>query len=189
MRLSEWRRSSPNRAAGGVKVAEVVDPVLRALGAEPDPNCWVAWGEEPAVRYTIFVPTAVGLIACYARVNVSGQGPRATAKLIRWSRVQLGELSIETQAEHRLISFQVEQHVLHGGDEKADRIARFALELFASVDGRVLPPEASPKRRTAGKAGAGRSATTAKPARPAASSRSVKAVAAEPRPRRTASSR
>ena len=142
------------RRPAAAKVAEVVDPVLRALGAEPDPHCWVAWGEEPAVRYTIFVPTAVGLIACYVRVNVSGEGPRATAKLIRWSRVQLGELSIETQAEHRLISFQVEQHVLHGGDEKADRIARFALELFAAVDGRVL---ARPRRAR----------SAARPARPA----------------------
>jgi hypothetical protein len=188
MRLSEWRASSPSKEAGGAKVAAVVDPVLRALGTDQDPQCWVAWGDEPAVRYTIFVPTVAGLVTSFVRVNVPGEGPRASAKLIRWSRVQLGELAIETQAEHRLLSFQVEQHVLKGADQKADRIARFALELMASVDGRVLPPEAPTKRRPAGKTAAGRRAPAAKPGRPAAaSSRSPKAAAAEPRTRRTSS--
>jgi hypothetical protein len=198
MRLSEWRTSSPNKSAGGARIAAIVDPVLQALGAQPDPHCWVAWGEDPAVRYTIFAPTAAGLIAIYVRVNVSGEGPRVTAKLIRWSRVQLGELSIETQADHRLLSFQVEQHVLHGSDEKADRIARFALELLASVDGRELPPEVTTKRRAAGKRAAGpaakttvgRPAAAAKAGRPAAGSpRPTKAAAIEPRTRPTASSR
>jgi hypothetical protein len=176
MRLSEWRASSPSKEAGSVKVAATVDPVLRSLGAEPDPQCWVAWGEEPGVRYTIFVPTAAGLVATYVRVNIPGEGPRATGKLIRWSRVQLGELSIETQANHRLLSFQVEQQVLHGSDEKADRIARFALELLAAVDGRVLPPEPSSKRGATRKASSGASAP-----------RSAKTTAVAPGSRRKSS--
>jgi hypothetical protein len=154
MRLSEWRASSPSKEAGSAKVAATVDPVLWSLGTDPDPHCWVSWGEEPGVRYTIFAPTAAGLVAAYVRVNVPGEGPRATGKLIRWSRVQLGELSIETQANHRLLSFQVEQQVLHGSDEKADRIARFALELLAAVDGRTLPPEPASKRGATRKASA-----------------------------------
>jgi hypothetical protein len=208
MRLSEWRASSPSKAAGTLKISAIVDPVLQALGAEPDPHCWVAWGEDPAVRYTIFVPTPAGLITSYVRVNVSGEGPRATAKLIRWSRVQLGELSLETQADHRLLTFQVEQHVLHGADDKADQIGRFALELMAAVDGRELPPRPVTKRRStamksgpAGKAAGGRTAAkasvaakTATPAkiaaRPtAASPRPAKPAAADPRARRTAPSR
>ena len=164
MRLSEWRASSPSKDAGSVKVAATVDPVLRALGADPDPQCWVAWGEEPGVRYTIFVPTPAGLVATYVRVNIPGEGPRATGKLIRWSRVQLGELSVETQANHRLLSFQVEQQVLHGSDENADRIARFALELLAAVDGRTLPPEVVSKRGARKEAAAPRAAA-ARPAR------------------------
>jgi hypothetical protein len=160
MRLSEWRASSPSKDAGSVKVAATVDPVLRSLGAEPDPQCWVAWGEEPGVRYTIFVPTPAGLVATYVRVNVPGEGPRATGKLIRWSRVQMGELSVETASNHRLLSFQVEQQVLSGSDEKADRIARFALELLAAVDGRTLPPEARSKRGPTKKASAPRAAAT-----------------------------
>lgn len=197
MRLSEWRAASPSKSAGAAKIAAIVDPVLQALGAEPDPHCWVAWGEDPAVRYTVFVPTPAGLIASYVRVNVSGEGPRTTAKLIRWSRVQLGELSIETQADHRLLTFQVEQHVLHGADDKADQIGRFALQLLAAVDGRELPPQVASKRRpaarkpagSAGKGATGRPAA-AKTARPAAAStRPVKAPAGEPRTRRTAPSR
>jgi hypothetical protein len=180
MRLSEWRASSPNKEAGGSKVAASVDPVLSALGAEPDPPCFIVWGEEPAIRYTIFVPTAAGLIAAYVRVNVPGEGPRATAKLIRWGRLQLGELSIETKGDHRLLSFQVEQLVLQGTDDKADRIARFGLELLAAVDGRVLPPEPASKRRATGKKTANsRAGVAAKAGRAAAAS-------ATPRPTKSA---
>ncbi len=201
MRLSEWRAASPNKTAGGAKIAAIVDPVLQALGAEPDPHCWVAWGEDPAVRYTIFVPTPPGLIASYVRVNVSGEGPRTTAKLIRWSRVQLGELSIETQTDHRLLTFQIEQHVLHGADDKADQIGRFALQLLAAVDGREPPPEAPSRRRSTAKkgpagkpaaksavrAGAGRSTAVAKTGRPSGTSSSpARGGAAEPNARRTA---
>jgi hypothetical protein len=149
MRLSEWRATGPSKEASSAKIAALVDPILGALGAEPDPHCWVAWAEEPAVRYTIFVPTPAGLIVSFVRVNVPGEGPRASSKLIRWSRVQLGELAIETQGGHRLLSFQVEQQVIHGSDQVADRIARFAGELFAAIDGRPLPPQTAAKRRPA----------------------------------------
>jgi hypothetical protein len=140
MRLSEWRAKAPSRDAAGPKVAAVVDAVIDALGAEPDPHCWVAWGEDPAIKYTIFIPTESGLITSFVRVNVPGEGPRATTKMIRWSRVSIGELAIETQAGHRLLSFQVEQQVLRGADEEADRVAAFALRVIAAVDGRTLPP-------------------------------------------------
>jgi hypothetical protein len=149
MRLSEWRASGPSKEASSAKIAALVDPILAALGAEPDPHCWVAWGEEPGVRYTVFVPTPAGLIVSFVRVNVPGEGPRASSKLIRWSRVQLGELAIETQGGHRLLSFQVEQQVISGSDQVADRIARFAGELFAAIDGRPLPPQTAAKRRPA----------------------------------------
>ncbi len=139
MRLSEWRASAPARDAAGPKVAAVVEPVLRALGAEPDPHCWVAWGDEPATKFTVFVPTDPGLIACFVRVNVPGDGPRATTKLIRWSRVSIGELGVETQAGHRMLSFQLESQILRGVDAEADRAAEFALRVIAAIDGRPLP--------------------------------------------------
>jgi hypothetical protein len=164
MRLSEWRAKAPSKDAGGPKVAAVVDAVIDALGAERDPHCWVAWAEEPAIRYTIFVPTEPGLIVSFVRVNLPGEGPRATTKLIRWSRVSIGELTIETQAGHRLLSFQIEQQVLRGADAEADRVAAFALQVIAAIDGRTVAPslERSSRSSRAAKPSAGRS--TAKPA-------------------------
>ena len=171
MRLSEWRAAAPNRDAGGARVAAVVDPVLSALGAEPDPHAWVAWGEEPGTRYTVLVPTEPGLVACFVRVLVPGEGPRASAKLIRWNRVAVGELAVEAQHGHRLLSFQVEGQVLRGVDAEADLVAAFALRLIAAIDGRPLPAveemkgsRGSAARRAAATGTAGRSTASARPA-------------------------
>jgi hypothetical protein len=169
MRLSEWRKAAPHRDAGSPKLAALVDPVLSSLGTEDDPHCWVAWGEEPGTRYTILVPTVAGLISCFVRLNVAGEGPRASAKLIRWSRVQTSELAIETSGSHRLLSFQIEGHVLGGADDVADRIAAFALEVFAAMDGRPRPEP----RRAARRAAAPGRTSTAKRAAPAPASRSA----------------
>lgn len=143
MRLSEWRAAAPSKDAVAAKVNAIVDPVVASFGIGEDPDGWVAWGEEPALRYTILIPIAAGLVTCYVRVNVPGEGPRVAAKLIRWNRVQIGELAMETQGGHRLLSFQVEQLVLRGADEAADRIAAFALDMFAAVDGRPAPERRS----------------------------------------------
>jgi hypothetical protein len=186
MRLSEWRAKSPSKDAGGPKVAAVVDAVIDALGAEPDPHCWVAWGEEPAHRYTIFIPTGPGLIASFVRVNVPGEGPRATTKMIRWSRVAIGELMVETQAGHRLLSFQLEQQVLRGADEEADRVAAFALRVIAAVDGRAIPPEIERSGRSSARA---RKPLAGKPApKQAGKTAAAKPVAkpAAPKPGRSA---
>jgi hypothetical protein len=172
MRLSEWRANAPTKDAGGPKVAAIVDAVIEALGAERDPHCWVAWGEDPAVRYTILIPTEPGLIWSFVRAVVPGEEPRATTKLIRWNRVSIGELTIETQAGHRLLSFQIEQQVLRGADAEADRVAAFAMRVIAFIDGRTIPPNIE---------GAGRAprAPKAKPAPKAAATR-ARAAAAKP---------
>lgn len=158
MRLSEWRASSPAREAMTAKVLAVVEPVLASLGAGRNPDCWVAWGDEPATRYTILVAMPLGLLTCHVRVNVPQEGPRVSAKLSRWNRVQLGELGIETQGTHRMLSFQVDSQVLRGVDAEADAVAAFALRLIAAVDGRPLP-EAAP----AGSPAAARRASKAAP--------------------------
>jgi hypothetical protein len=156
MRLSEWRASAPAREAVAAKVAAVVDPVLASLGADADPHCWIAWGDDPASRFTVFVPTEPGLIVGFVRVNVPGDGPRASSKLVRWSRVSIGELSVDTQAGHRMLSFQLESQVLRGVDADADRAAAFALRVIAAIDGRPMPAidERRARPTPAGKAGA-----------------------------------
>ena len=140
MRLSEWRGRAPAKDSVSPKVMAVVEVALVTLGAERDPECWVAWGDDPAVRYLIFAPTPGGLVQLNVRVNVPGEGPRAGGKVVRWARVQLGELGVEIQGGHRLVTFQVETQVLNGVDEAADRIASFAQALFAAVDGRPMAP-------------------------------------------------
>jgi hypothetical protein len=185
MRLSAWRAAAPRKDAVTARVAAVIDPVLAAFGSEPDPHCWVAWGDEPAMRYSILVPTDPGLIHCFVRVNVSGEGPRATTKLVRWQRVSVGELAVEAQAGHRLLSFQIEGQVLRGVDAEADRVAAFALRVIAAIDGRPLPPVEEPSRGRGGRRGtssaAKRPTTAGRPAGgrrpPAAKSAAAKAAA------------
>jgi hypothetical protein len=151
MRLSQWHAKAPSKEAASAKVAAVIGSSLGIFGSEPDPHCWVAWGEDPAIRYLVFVPTIDGLIQLHVRVNVSGEGPRASGKLVRWSRVQVGELGTEIQGGHRLVTFQVETQVLNGVDESADAIGAFARTIFAATDGRPAPAEtaASPKSAAA----------------------------------------
>jgi hypothetical protein len=160
------------------KVMAVVEPVLTALGCEPDSHAWVAWGDDPSTRYVIFVPTPPGLVHCHVRVNLGGEGPRASGKIVRWNRLQLGELGMETQGGHRMISFQVEQQILRGSDAEADRIAAFAISLFAAVDGRPMPEPAETGRRARGS----RQATSASKRTTAAAKPETARAAAKPGP-------
>jgi hypothetical protein len=143
MRLSDWRARAPAKDSMAPKVIEVIEPVLVALGADADPGCWIVWGDDPAARYLLLVPTDAGLLQIAVRVNVPQEGPRASGKLTRWSRVSVGELAVEMADRHRLLSFQVEGQVLKGTDDDADAIAAFALELFAAIDGRPFSAPAS----------------------------------------------
>ena len=139
MRLSDWRAAAPRKDSMAPKVHATIEAALSLLGVDADPECWVVWGDDPAIRYGVFVPGPAGLAQINVRVNVPGEGPRAAGKLIRWSRVQLGELAIEIQGGHRIINFQVEGNVLHGSDSEADTVADFVMTLFDAVDGRVAP--------------------------------------------------
>jgi hypothetical protein len=171
MRLSGWRKSAPTREAMSAKVVGVVEPVLRTLGADSDPECWIVWGDDPSLRSVILAPTDAGLIVAHVRVNIPGEGPRASAKLVRWNRAQLGELGVETQSGRRLVTFQAEGHVLRGVDETADAVGAFAIRLIMAADGRPLPAVVSPARgarpaRTASGRSARASTPPPSPARP-----------------------
>jgi len=137
MRLSEWRTHAPTKDAVAPKVLGTVESAIVTLGAEADPECWIVWGDDPSTRYLMFVPIGSGLIQVNVRVAIPGEGPRAAAKVIRWNRVQLGELAVEIHGGHRLVTFQAEAQVMTGVDDMGDAIARFAQALFAAVDGRA----------------------------------------------------
>jgi hypothetical protein len=154
MRLSEWRAKAPVRDALGTKTMAIVTPVLGVMAIEEDPQAWVQWGDDPGTKYSIFVPLAAGLAIVNVR-NLGAAGYRAAGKVIRWSRVQLGDLSVETEGPHRMVSFQLESNVLRGADAVADAVGRFALVVFAAVEGRPWPPFDAPgRRRAASRAGA-----------------------------------
>jgi hypothetical protein len=122
------------------KVLAPARAALELLGSDGDPECWIVWGDDPAVRWMLLAPATAGLVQVNVRVNVPGEGPRAAGKLIRWHRVQVGELSVEIQGGHRLLTFQVESALLHGADAEADAVAAFVDRLFAAMDGRALAP-------------------------------------------------
>ena len=163
MRFSEWRTRAPSKDAVGPKVAAVVEAALTTLLADRDPDCWVAWGDDPAVRYLLMAPTPSGLVQLNVRVNVPGEGPRASGKVVRWNRVQLGELGVEIQGGHRLVTFQVDNLVLNGVDESADQIAAFAESMFAAIDRRPLPARSAAGGRAPAKGGGSAKSGTAGP--------------------------
>ena len=142
MRLSDWRSVAPHANSVSDKVVSTIEPVLVGLGAEPDPHCWFGWGDDPAVRYTILALADTGLVLCSVRVMVPQEGPRAAGKLIRWSRVQVGELGVERQGGHTVVNFQVEGQLLRGVDDDVARVTEFALDVFAGLDGRPFPSRA-----------------------------------------------
>jgi hypothetical protein len=167
MRWSAWRAKAPFRDSVAPNVLAVVDAALAGLGADVDPECWVVWGDDPSSRYSVLAPTPSGLVQVYVRVSVPGEGPRAGGKLIRWSRLQLGERGLEIQGGHRLVTFQLESHVLSGADAVADSIGDFAQILFAAADGRPAPSPAKGRKPTTAKAAsATRSRTESRAAAP-----------------------
>jgi hypothetical protein len=139
MLLSEWGSEAPSSGCMSQAVLDVLGPVLFDMGAGDDPECWVAWGDDPEFKYSVLAPTAAGLVAVAVRLNPGGEGgPRATAKLVRWSKLQLGEFAIEAADGHRVVAVQVEGLVLKGTDDVAARICEFVRGLMAGADGRAF---------------------------------------------------
>lgn len=139
MRLSEWRAAAPHMDAMSESVMQVLQPVVSGLGVGADAPFWVVWGEEPQSRYTLFAPTHAGLAVIAVRVRASMEGAHATGRLVRWSRVQIGDLSVEGQAGHHLLSAQLEGAIMRAVDAEADRMGAFLQSVFAGIDGRPIP--------------------------------------------------
>jgi hypothetical protein len=111
---------------------------MAILGTESDPEAHVVWGDDPDRRYLILAAADAGLVIVNVRVNVPQEGPYAAAKLVRWSRVQVGELSVEAHHGHRHVTSQIENTVLQGSDEDADEIGAFVAHILARIDGRQI---------------------------------------------------
>ncbi len=139
MRLSQWRKSAPTNESMSERVLETLKPVLLDLGDDADPDCWITWGDDPG-RYSVLAPTVAGLVTVAVRVGSPVEGPRANGKLIRWPKLTVSELNIEATGGHRVVAVQIENIVLKGVDQEADRICVFVRELVASIDGRTAKP-------------------------------------------------
>jgi hypothetical protein len=135
MRLGEWRASATGKKVIPAKVADVLESALHALGVPADPVAYVLWGDQPEVRFLVFAASDAGLAYVAVRVNVPQEGPRASGRLIRWSRVQTGEFSVEAHHGHRQVTAQVESQVLQGVDAAGDEIAAWMGEVYRRVDG------------------------------------------------------
>ncbi len=147
MRLSEFAAASKVPAAVSPKVLAAVLPVLAAIGAGEDPVGWLAADDDPASRWAYIAPLPAGLVTCHVRVNVPGEGPRASARLVRWPRVQIGELSIESGGgNRRIVSFVIDGRVVRAADAEGDAVASFAHAVLDAMDGR---PGFSPVAGTA----------------------------------------
>jgi hypothetical protein len=169
MRLSEWRKKAPSKESLSSRVLAVLKPVLVDMGAEADAECWVAWGDDPEYRYSILAPTLAGLVSVAVRLSGPDEGPRVTARLIRWPKVAVTELGIEASGSQRIVAVQVDALVLKGVDDEADRICEFVRELIASIDDRnPAPIRIAVRQGVAGLAGAVPDAGAAPPDRPAA---------------------
>jgi hypothetical protein len=137
MRLSEWRKNAPLAEAASNQVMAAVLPVLVDLGAKADAECWVIWGEDPGMKYSLLAPALAGLITVAIRPLGSEEGPRATGKLTRWSKLNISELAVEASGGHRIVAVQIESYVLKGIDDEADRICEFVRGLVAGIENRI----------------------------------------------------
>ena len=117
MRLSGWRAKAPFKDSIAPKVLAVVDAALDRPRRRPRPGVLGRRGATTRASATCSScrPRA-GSSRSTSGSTVPGEGPRASGKVVRWKRVQLGELAVEIQGGHRLVTFQVETQVLNGAD-------------------------------------------------------------------------
>ena len=147
MRWSEWRAKAPFKDSIAPKVLAVVETPSPGSGPSRIPECWVVWGDDPGVRYTSSCRRRAGWSWSTSGSTVPGEGPRAGGKVVRWQRVQVGELAVEIQGGHRLVTFQVETQVLNGADARGRCHRGLRPDLFAAVDGRPAPAPAKATAR------------------------------------------
>jgi hypothetical protein len=168
------------------KTLAVIRTLVVDMGAEADPECWVVWGEDSESRYSVLVPALAGVISVAVRLSGTDEGTRATARLIRWPKLTISELSVEAAGGHRIVAVQVESYVLKGTDDHADRICEFVRGLIATIDNRN--PQAIPIAVVQGAAvggavvalaGAGTNAPP-RPSRPDAAPKGVAATTRAP---------
>ena len=134
MRVNDWRATPEGGRHLTDRLVALIDPVAHALGAESDTACHVVWGDQPDARFQVLLATDAGLAILNVRVNVPQEGPRVSGRLVRWGRVQAGEVTIEAHSGHAQVSAQFEGQVLQGLDAAGERIAEWMIEVYRRVE-------------------------------------------------------
>lgn len=143
MRVSDWQATLRGQKLMTGKVAVAYESALALFGEGLDTEAFVAWGDDPEVHYSLLVIGEAGLIIVVVRVNVPLEGPRASAKVVRWGRVAIGELAVEVQRGHKQATAQIDSYILKGVDDEADRIGAFVGNVLMHIDGRRAPAGAA----------------------------------------------
>jgi hypothetical protein len=134
MRFAEWRDGPEGRQRLPEKVIFLIETVTQTLGADGEVSCYVVRGDQPDSRFQVLAATSAGLMALNVRVNLPQEGPRVSGRLVRWGRVQAGEVAIEGHGGHVQVSAQFEGAVLQGLDSAAREIAVWMTEVYRNLD-------------------------------------------------------
>ena len=182
MRLSEWREPPRTRTPAARSWRAIVDPVPD-LARRARPTCTPGspGAREPGTRYTILVVTDPGLISLLRPAQRRRRGPRPAREARPLEPASRRASSrIETSGSHRLLSFQIESHVLQGADDVgrtgspgspstcSPAMERPAPAAAASVDAspRLPPPPGSTGLRGPARAARSRLTATSHPTPP-----------------------
>ncbi len=134
MRFDDWRATPEGERHLTERLVALIDPVSRVLGVGTETACHVVWGDQPPARFQVLLATEAGLAVLNVRVNVPQEGPRISGRLVRWGRVQAGEVTIEAHSGHAQVSAQFEGQVLQGLDTAGERIAEWMIEVYRRVE-------------------------------------------------------
>ena len=162
MRLSEWRAKAPVREGLGAKTMAVVTPGARRPGRRGGSAGLGPVGRRPGHQvHDLRADDRPASRSC-----PSGQsrrvGHRATAKIARWSRVQIGDAG--RRDRRPAPDDQLPARVVgppRARRNVADSIGRFALVLLAAIEGRPVAAlrrarptaQLGPRRRPQARAG------------------------------------
>jgi hypothetical protein len=135
MRFADWQATPEGSRYLSDRLVKLIESAAHTLGARDATPCYVAWGEQPEARFQVMLSTDGGLAIFSVRANVPQEGPRLSGRLVRWARVQVGELTFEAHSGHVQVSAQFEGQVLLGLDAAGERIAEWMTEVYRRVDG------------------------------------------------------
>ncbi|MGC8634130.1 MAG: hypothetical protein ACP5VP_05630 [Candidatus Limnocylindrales bacterium] len=135
MRFADWQATPEGSRYLTDRLVPLIESAARTLGAHDATPCYVAWGDQPEARFQVMLSTDGGLGIFNVRVSVPQEGPRLSGRLVRWARVQAGEVTFEAHSGHIQVSAQFEGQVLLGLDEAGERIAEWMTEVYRRVDG------------------------------------------------------